>query len=128
MSLIDHLSIGVPSIKDGVEFYTPLLTLFECKLMLQIDNLAAYGIEKPEFLLMLPHDKQAYSTGNGVHIGFHAKTQSIVDKAYEYTLIHGGTDEGKPGPREAYPMEVYTSYVRDPFGNKLEFIYNGFSA
>jgi len=31
--------------------------------------------------------------------------------------------------RAAYPIpDVYTAFVRDPFGNKLEAIHNGFAA
>ena len=56
-----------------------------------------------------------------------AGSADAVNAAYEAALAHGGSDEGAPGPRAAYPIpDVYTGYVRDPFGNKLEVIHNGF--
>ena len=66
--------------------------------------------------------------GNGTHICFVAPSQQAVDVFHAHALRNGGTDEGAPGPRPGYPKEnVYTAFVRDPFGNKLEAIYNGFA-
>ena len=36
---------------------------------------------------------------------------------------------GMPGPRPGYPKpDAYTAFARDPFGNKLEAIHNGFAS
>ena len=48
---------------------------------------------------------------------------------HAFAVANGGTCEGEPGPRDGYPNpDVHTAYARDPFGNKLEVIFNGFAA
>ena len=129
MNIIDHISLGVPSIKEGTDFYTQLMNKMGYELLVANDSFAAYGKDSPQFLLMLPFDGNQYSNGNGAHIAFVAADRKQVDAFHSYAIEHGGTDEGKPGERPGYPKEdVYVSFVRDPFGNKLEAIYNGFNA
>ncbi len=70
-----------------------------------------------------PYDKQAATPGNGLMIGFGAGSEAAVHKAHTAALTHGGTNEGNPGPRPHYGPEFYGSYVRDPDGNKMSFIF-----
>jgi catechol 2,3-dioxygenase-like lactoylglutathione lyase family enzyme len=129
MNIVDHLSIGVPSISEGTDFYNELMQALGYQLLAATDNFAAYGRDVPQFLLMIPLDGNQYSAGNGIHIAFAAPSEQTVDAFYHYACAHGGQCEGKPGSRSAYPKTgVYTAFVRDPFGNKLEPIFNGFSA
>lgn len=128
MNIIDHLSVGVTSIIEGTNFYTGLMEQLGYNLIVSTDSFAAYGKDTPQFLLMVPLNGQPFSAGNGTHIAFAAVNKDAVNAFHAFALAHGGSDEGKPGPREAYPKAgVYTAFVRDPFGNKLEAIYNGFS-
>lgn len=128
MTTIDHLSIGVPSLDKATPFYDSVFETVGVKRLATTDGFAAYGAGAPAFLLMLPYDGKAPSAGNGVHIAFRAPTKDAVDRFHKTALDNNGTCEGAPGPRDGYPMDVYTAYVRDPFGNKLEIIFNGFSA
>jgi len=128
MALIDHLSVGVASIGDATKFYDPLLATVGGNRLSTTDGFAAYGKEGVEFLVMLPYDKQASSGGNGAHICFVAPSREAVDSFHKTAMDEGGTCEGEPGPREAYPVpDAYAAYVRDPFGNKLEVIHSGFA-
>ncbi|MCG8491087.1 MAG: VOC family protein [Sneathiellales bacterium] len=129
MTMIDHLSLGVSDIEKGCSFYNGLMTILGCDLLAQTEGFAAYGNGAPQFLIMLPSDGDNWSAGNGTHIAFVAKEKSAVDAAHRYAMEAGAKDNGAPGPREAYPKaDVYTAFVIDPFGNKLEFIHNGFAA
>jgi catechol 2,3-dioxygenase-like lactoylglutathione lyase family enzyme len=129
VNIIDHLSVGVPSIKQGTGFYDALLEKLGCSRLACTEDFAAYGKDAVQFLLMVPSDGKAYSAGNGTHIALLAPSKSAVDAFYVEGINNGGIDEGGPGPRAAYPKsDVYTAFVRDPFGNKLEAIYNGFAA
>lgn len=129
MTLIDHLSVGVPDIEAARAFYVPVLAILGCDCLATTSRFAAYGRTAPEFLVMTPYDLKAATVGNGTHIAFTATGRDRVDAFHAAALAAGGRDAGAPGPRPDYPdMDVYTAYVRDPFGNKLEVIHNGFSA
>lgn len=129
MNIIDHLSIGVPNIPDAVSFYDPVLAALGLSRLATTDGFAAYGRNTVQFLVMVPEDGQPASAGNGVHICFTALTQTDVDIFHQNALVKGGECAGPPGPRPAYPKpDVYAAFVRDPFGNKLEAIHNGFNA
>jgi catechol 2,3-dioxygenase-like lactoylglutathione lyase family enzyme len=125
--MIDHLSVGVDDIKLAKEFYNPVFETIGISPLAEMDGLLAYGVKTIQFLAMSPHDGNISSSGNGTHIAFSAKTPDEVDRFYASSLSNGGTCAGEPGPR-AYPhAEVYAAYVRDPFGNKLEVLTNGFT-
>lgn len=129
MNIIDHLSVGVPAIDAGRAFYDGVMKALGCDCLAATDGFAAYGKDAVQFLIMLPNDGGASSAGNGTHICFAARDRAAVDAFHAAALKAGGRDEGAPGPRPAYPLpDVYTGFVRDPFGNKLEAIHGGFSA
>lgn len=129
MNIIDHLSIGVSDIVFGCGFYDGLMQTLGCERLAATDSFAAYGTDRVQFLLMKPLDGREHSAGNGTHICFIAQSQEAVRNFHQYALENGGVCEGEPGPRPGYPKpEVYTTFIRDPFGNKLEAIYNGFAA
>jgi catechol 2,3-dioxygenase-like lactoylglutathione lyase family enzyme len=129
MSLFDHASVGVPDIAAAREFYDPLMKTLGASCLAVTDELAAYGREVPQFVIILPFDKQAATAGNGTHLCFAAPSRAAVDEFSRTALAGGGRDEGAPGPRPDYPKPgVYAAFVRDPFGNKLEAIHGGFTA
>ena len=129
MNIIDHLSIGVPGIGAATEFYDGLMAALGCGRLATTDGFAAYGDGAVQFLVMVPEDGAPHGAGNGTHICFTADSPEAVDAFHRHALAHGGSDAGPPGPRPGYPKpDVYTAFVRDPFGNKLEAIHNGFAA
>lgn len=129
MPLIDHLSLGVPEISAARDFYDPTLAALGQTCRDAGEGYAVYGAQRVEFLLLLPWDGGPSSGGNGTHVGFAAPSRAAVEAWHAAGLAAGGTDEGAPGLRADYPMpDVYAAYLRDPFGNKLEAVHNGFSA
>lgn len=128
MNIIDHLSVGVPNIEQAGSFYQEVMSSLGCTCLAKSEYFAAYGKDNIQFLLMVPTDGEAATVGNGTHICFVASEQSAVDKFHQVALENGGSCEGKPGLRPEYPIpDVYTTFVRDPYGNKLEAIYKGFN-
>lgn len=128
MTIIDHLSVGVPDIDAACAFYDPLLATVGTVRMAANEKFAAYGADRVEFIAILPFDGQRSSGGNGTHICFVAPTRTDVENFHEIAVANGGNCEGAPGIREDYPMpDVYAAYIRDPFGNKLEVVHNGFA-
>ena len=129
MNIIDHLSVGVPDIEAACTFYDGVLKTLDIGRLATSDGFAAYGAGAVQFLVMKPENGDTYTTGNGTHICFAAPTQEAVRAFHAAALARGGICAGEPGPRVAYPApNVYTAFVRDPFGNKLEAIHNGFAA
>ncbi|GAA6152870.1 VOC family protein [Pseudoteredinibacter isoporae] len=127
MNIIDHLSLGAPCIDKAAAFYDGLLETLSINCLAKSEAFVAYGQDRIQFLLLKPENQEAPSTGNGTHICFVAPSQEAVKHFHAHALAHGGECAGEPGPREAYPIpDVYTTFVRDPFGNKLEAIFNGF--
>lgn len=129
MNIIDHLSLGVPSIAEGRAFYDEVMTTLGCEFLAATEAFAAYGNGAVQFLIMVPADGREYSSGNGTHIAFVATGADAVNACHAAALLNGGVDNGAPGLRPGYPKpDVYTAFVIDPFGNKLEAIFNGFAA
>ncbi|NJM33765.1 MAG: VOC family protein [Rhodomicrobium sp.] len=128
-SFIDHLSVGVSDLDDAQRFYDRALATIGVKRLAATDSFIAYGKDAPQFLVMLPYDRQAARAGNGVHISFTAATHAEVDLFYKTALALGGECAGAPGTRAGFPgdPDAYMAFVRDPFGNKLEAIANGFA-
>ncbi len=126
--MLDHLSIGIDDVDKAKSFYDKVLNTIDVKCLAEMDSLLAYGKDKIQFLAMLPHDGNPHTGGNGTHIAFVAKTEGQVDEFYNSALNNGGVCEGKPGERPYPHAKVYAAYIRDPFGNKLEVLTNGFSS
>ena len=128
MNIIDHLSVGVSCIDKATAFYDGLLDTLGCKRLVANDALAAYGKDSVQFLVMKPENGENFTVGNGTHICFIAPSHAAVENFHQYAKNNGGECAGAPGPREGYPIpDVYTAFIRDPFGNKLEAIFNGFN-
>jgi catechol 2,3-dioxygenase-like lactoylglutathione lyase family enzyme len=79
-----------------------------------------------QFYIGTPFDAQPATAGNGCMCAFLAPSREVVDLAYAAGMAHGGTDEGKPGPRPQYSQQpYYGAYLRDPEGNKMHVVYRG---
>lgn len=129
MNMLDHISLGVPSIAQARRFYDPAMQALGLDCLAANDAFAAYGRDAVQFLVMVPADGQEFTRGNGTHIAFRADGSTSVDGFHAAALAAGGVCAGEPGPRPDYPAnDVYAGFVIDPFGHKLEAIHNGFSA
>jgi catechol 2,3-dioxygenase-like lactoylglutathione lyase family enzyme len=61
---------------------------------------------------------------NQMHVAFRASTQHAVVDFYRTALSAGGSDNGKPGPREGV-KDYYGAFVLDPDGNNIEACFRG---
>jgi catechol 2,3-dioxygenase-like lactoylglutathione lyase family enzyme len=71
------------------------------------------------YVITPPADGNPARAGNGIMLSFRGAAKAEVDAAHVAGLTHGGTDEGKPGPRPADSKTFYGAYLRDPTGNKI---------
>jgi catechol 2,3-dioxygenase-like lactoylglutathione lyase family enzyme len=56
---------------------------------------------------------------NQMHVAFQAPSEAAVDEFHRVALAAGGTDFGKPGPRQGADA-YYGAFVLDPDGNNIE--------
>ena len=119
--MLHHVSVGVTDVARAAKFYDAVLgTLGYKRVMEFLPYALAYGEDHPEFWIQLPHDQKPMSVGNGVHLGFTARTKQQVHKFHEAALAHGGSNNGEPGPRPDYGPDYYGAFVFDLDGNKIE--------
>lgn len=122
--MFSHIFVGVGDFDRALAFYTPLMAALGieprfCDRERPWAGWQSHPGPQPLFLIGAPYDGEPHSTGNGQMVAFLASARSIVDKAYQAALDHGGSMEGKPGLRPEYHEHYYGAYFRDPDGNKL---------
>lgn len=119
--MLHHVSVGVSDVARAAKFYDAVLrTLGYKRVMEFLPYALAYGEDHPEFWIQLPHDQRPMSVGNGVHLGFIARTKDQVHKFHAAALANGGSNNGEPGPRPDYGPDYYGAFVYDLDGNKIE--------
>jgi catechol 2,3-dioxygenase-like lactoylglutathione lyase family enzyme len=119
--MLHHVSVGVRDVARAAQFYDPVLAALGYKRVMEFMPYGiGYGDTHPEFWVQLPADRSVATVGNGVHIGFAAKSKEAIHAFHRAALAAGGTNEGDPGPRPDYGPTYYGAFVRDRDGNKLE--------
>ena len=119
--MLHHVSVGVADVTRAATFYDAVLkTLGYKRLAEYLPYAVAYGEDHPEFWIGLPHDQRRMSVGNGVHLGFSARSKDQVHKFHAAALAQGGSNNGEPGPRPDYGPDYYGAFVYDLDGNKIE--------
>lgn len=129
MAIFTHVVVGTNNLEAAETFYNAVLGAIGVVNMTpaggeQPVTTHLYGKQTPEFMVTQPVNGEAASFANGGTIGFIAETKSAVDTFHSAALMHGGSCEGAPGPREN-AGNAYGAYVRDPDGNKLCCYYFG---
>jgi catechol 2,3-dioxygenase-like lactoylglutathione lyase family enzyme len=119
--MLHHVSVGVSDVARAAKFYDAVLRTLGYKRVMELLPYAlAYGEDHPEFWIQLPLDQRPMSVGNGVHLGFIARTKDQVHKFHAAALANGGSNNGEPGPRPDYGPDYYGAFVYDLDGNKIE--------
>ena len=119
--MLHHVSVGVSDVARATGFYDSVLGALGYKRVMEFLPYAlAYGAVAPEFWVQLPANRIAATVGNGVHVGFKARSKEAIHAFHRAALAAGGTDEGAAGPRPDYGPDYYGAFVRDLDGNKLE--------
>ena len=126
--MIDHVSVGVKSLKKAKEFYDSALKPlgYSCVYTVEIpgEGVVAHGYgegEKPSFWIGKPErfDKKANRKG-GTHVAFVAKSRKAIDAFHKAAIKAGAKDNGAPGLRPHYHPNYYGAFVIDLNGVNLE--------
>lgn len=119
--MLHHVSVGVADVEKAARFYDAALGALGYKRVMEfLPHAIAYGEASPEFWIQLPANRNAATVGNGVHVGFSARTKEAVNAFHEQALKFGGSNGGEPGPRPDYGPEYYGAFIYDLDGNKIE--------
>ena len=119
--MLHHVSVGVSDVARAAKFYDAVLgTLGYKRVMEFLPYAIAYGETRPEFWIQVPHDQKPMSAGNGVHLGFSARSKAQVLAFHAAALKEGGSNNGEPGPRPDYGPDYYGAFIYDLDGNKIE--------
>jgi len=119
--MLHHVSVGVRDVERAATFYDAILAALGYKRVMEFLPYAiGYGDRYPTFWVQLPHNQRPASVGNGVHVGFMARSKDAVQRFHATALAKGGSSDGEPGPRPDYGPEYYGAFVIDLDGNKLE--------
>jgi len=118
--MFSFITLGTNNLKHSKFFYDELLKSINIQNVVETDRYIGYAknssLNKVEFYLMIPHNKQEATFGNGAMVTFNINSKEEVDMFYQLALKLGATDEGLPGPRHE---EDYYAYFRDLDGNKI---------
>lgn len=119
-SVLSHVSLGTNDYPTAKVFYDAVLATLQIRCVMDFEGGAGYGRAFPEFWIQRPHDGQAASVGNGVHVSFLANSIDEVKAFHAKALALGAKDDGPPGYRKEYSDDYYAAFVRDLDGNKIE--------
>lgn len=118
--MLNHVSIGVHDIERSRRFYDTVLPTLGYKRLMDVETTSGYGGGMPVFWVALAERPVPPDPESGLHFCFTAPTRASVDAFYAAALKAGGSDNGKPGLRDAYGPNYYAAFVVDPDGYRLE--------
>jgi hypothetical protein len=130
--MLSYLFIGANDVELSAQFYDAILSPLGYE---KDQSEGQYCFSLPEtsdksngpgsIHIARPFDGRPATVGNGMMPALRANSKPQVDEIHAAGLINGGTDEGKPGIREAYTDDFYVAYLRDPVGNKIAVFFKG---
>lgn len=119
--MFSHIMLGANDIEKSKVFYDAIMEALGYKPGV-LDHLGRcmYVHSGGVFIITKPINGEPATHGNGMTIGFKAKTPELADKWHAAGLANGGVAcEDPPGIRTNGYQSMYLAYLRDPAGNKL---------
>ena len=113
--LLDHVHLRVRDLEASKAFYRAALASLGRELTHETES--SFAADE----LYVSDDGEPTER---IHIAFQATGEEDVQRFHEAGLAAGGTDNGRPGPRDYHPG-YYSAYLVDPDGNNLEAVYHG---
>lgn len=114
--LVDHIQLNVADLTASRKFYRACLAALGRDLSQDTEHFFI-----ADELFVAP---AANNPITRIHLAFQAESEDEVAAFHAAALKCGGTDNGKPGPRDYHPG-YYAAYVLDPDGNNIEAVWHG---
>ena len=132
MQMLHHISFAVTDIERAAKFYDHALSalgyvrVFEDLRPGEEDQAVGYGLEgEGDKFCIKQASASSASAGHGLHLAFAAPDQKSIHEFHKQALLHGGNDNGGPGPRTEYGPDYYACFVVDPDGHRIEAVNSG---
>lgn len=129
--MIDYVTVGADDIARAKRFCAAFLPALGYVLEEGPDGLSytlperpGEPVVSPAFHVKPPFDGRPASAGNGAMVAFKARSQGEVRTLHAAAFAAGGSDEGRPGFRDACGADFFVGYLRDPQGNKIALFSN----
>lgn len=114
--LVDHIHLSVSNLSASRRFYKECLAALGRELSQDTE----YFFIADELFVAPSGENQT----TRVHLAFQAGSEQEVARFHSAAVKNGGTNNGKPGPRDYHPG-YYAAYVFDPDGNNIEAVWHG---
>jgi catechol 2,3-dioxygenase-like lactoylglutathione lyase family enzyme len=120
--MIGYVTVGTNDLPRALSFYEKLFEpLGAYRIMENAQGVAwGFGPTAAAFGVLIPHDKNPATVGNGSMCALSMSSKAKVDSMHRHALSLGAKDEGQPGQRTD---TFYAAYFRDLDGNKLGLFY-----
>ena len=119
-NIFGFIMVGSNNLNTSAKFYDAIFIPLGIKKVKTTEKYIGYAqknnIDKIDFYVTKPYNKELATNGNGTMISFLADSNKAVDIFHAKALENGGVDEGLPGVRSD---GNYYAYIRDPNGNKI---------
>jgi catechol 2,3-dioxygenase-like lactoylglutathione lyase family enzyme len=126
---LNYVMIGTNDLPKSRAYFDVIMPLIGGTLAFDYaPNAVCYQLRAGRVWINRAHDGEPACVGNGNMVGLLCASKEEVQAAHAAALVNGGSNEGDPGPRPDYGPDFYGSYVRDPDGNKMSFVYFGEAA
>lgn len=120
--MIDHVSLPVSDLEQGVTFYESVLSKIGFKKLVELPATVGFGRKYPELWLNHRPALDRQSIDDGFHVCLRARSADDVQAFHESAIAAGANCDGEPGPRPQYSANYYAAFIRDPDGNRLEVV------
>ena len=120
--MIDHVSIPARNLTESADAYERVLGPLGLTRLVERERTVGFGKRYPEFWLNHRPALWPIPQDSGHHVSLRAPDDAAVRAFHAAALSIGWKDAGAPSPRPAAMRTVYSSFVLDPDGNKIEAI------
>jgi catechol 2,3-dioxygenase-like lactoylglutathione lyase family enzyme len=123
--MLHHASLPVVDLERSAALYDAALAALGYRRVLSAPGFAGYGVEDGRDKLALKEAARPEPAGPGFHLALAAPSREAVDAFHAAALLHGATDNGRPGLRPHYGPRYYAAFIIDLDGHRLEAVHNG---
>jgi uncharacterized glyoxalase superfamily protein PhnB/catechol 2,3-dioxygenase-like lactoylglutathione lyase family enzyme len=123
--MLHHLSLPVVDLERAAALYDVALAALGYRRVLDAPGFAGYGVEDGRDKLALKQTARSEAAGPGFHLALAAPSREAVDAFHAAALLHGATDNGRPGLRPHYGPGYYAAFIIDLDGHRIEAVHSG---